>query len=120
MRPFPGPGGKWQVSTEGATIPMWSRPRHELLYYTLDQKIMVAPYTVDGDSFRADKPRPWSEAPLPARPPGPRAFDLHPDGQRFAVIGAPPGQAEVRQDKVVFILNFFDYLRRIAPAQQSR
>ena len=46
---------------------------------------------------------------------GPRLFDLHPDGQRFAVIGAPPGHSETKQDKVIFILNFFDYLRRIAP-----
>jgi Tol biopolymer transport system component len=119
VRPFPGPGGKWQVSTEGASNPMWSETRHELFYFALDQRIMVAPYTVEGDSFRADKPRSWSEAPLQVRP-GPRSFDLHPDGQRFAVVSVPPGQPEATEDRVVFILNFFDYLRRIAPPKGSR
>jgi hypothetical protein len=41
-------------------------------------------------------------------------LDLHPDGQRFAVAPAVDESA-VRQDKVVFIFNFFDELRRIAP-----
>src|SRR4029453_14348139 len=57
VRPFPGPGGKWQISTGGGTNPTWSRTRHELFYGTTDQQIMVAPYTVEGDSFRAEKPR---------------------------------------------------------------
>src|SRR5262249_48758082 len=34
VRPFPGPGGKWQISTTGGTYPVWSRTRHELLYRT--------------------------------------------------------------------------------------
>ena len=25
VRPFPGPGGKWQVSTDGGEYPTWSR-----------------------------------------------------------------------------------------------
>ena len=120
VRPFPGPGGKWQVSTEGGRPPKWSRTRHQLFYLGLDRRIMVSSYVVDGDSFRAEKPRPWSEAPLAVRTDAPWAFDLHPDGQRFAVVGAPQGQSEVEQDGVVFILNFFDYLRRIAPPKGSR
>ena len=44
-------------------------------------------------------------------------FDLHPDGQRFAVLRAAEEQAEVKQDKVILIQNFFDELRRIAPAR---
>jgi hypothetical protein len=77
---------------------------------------MVAPYTVDGDSFRAEKPRLWSEVAVPNT----FFLDLHPDGQRFAVISPSQGQSEIKRDKVVFILNFFDYLRRIAPAERSR
>ena len=40
---------------------MWSRNGHELFFETLDNHIMVAAYTVKGDSFVADKPRVWSE-----------------------------------------------------------
>ena len=56
VRPFPGPGGKWQISTNGGGVPTWSRARHELFYAALD-RIMVASYGVEGDSFRAEKPR---------------------------------------------------------------
>ena len=73
---------------------------------------MVATYSAAGDSFRADKPRLWSEAQLLPRG-GTRQFDLHPDGKRFAVLKAPETQAEAKRDKAVLILNFFDELRRI-------
>jgi hypothetical protein len=43
-----------------------------------------------------------------------RSFDLHPDGDRFALAVAPDTPA-AKQDKVTFIFNFFDELRRIAP-----
>jgi len=118
VRPFPEPGGRWQVSTEGGLSSMWSRTRPELFYRALDLRIMVAPYTVDGDEFRAGNAARWSEARILANP---RTvfYDLHPDGQRFAVIGALEAE-EARQDHLVLVLNFFDYLRRIAPAQGSR
>jgi serine/threonine-protein kinase len=115
VRPFPGPGGRWQVSTSGGNFPIWSRIRRELFYLAGDQRIMVAPYTVDGDRFRADKARLWSEGRLSTD----GTFDLHPDGQHFAVVKAPEA-SDAKQDHVVLILNFFDYLRRIAPVQESR
>ena len=118
VRPFPGPGGKWQISTGGGANPTWSRTRHELFYGTPDQRIMVVPYTVEGDSFRAEKPRLWSEGRYSARTSRPsalRSFDLHPDGDRFALAAAPDTQTAAKQDKLVFIFNFFDELRRIAP-----
>ena len=61
VRAFPDKGGKWQISNSGGTYPMWSRNGHELFFETLDNHIMVAAYTVKGDSFVADKPRVWSE-----------------------------------------------------------
>ncbi len=113
VRPFPGPGGKWQVSTVGGRLPTWSRSRKELLYLGEDGRILVAGYTVEGDSFRAEKPRVWSRGPVPQSSFG--TYDLHPDGERVAVLKASGEEAEARRDKVVFIQNFFDELRRIAP-----
>jgi Tol biopolymer transport system component len=114
VRPFPGPGGKWQISTDGGTYPTWSRTRQELFYGGSDNHLMVTSYATDGNSFKADKPRVWSQRRFMTRPG--RSFDLHPDGERFALAAAPENQAAVRQDKLVFIFNFFDELRRIAPA----
>ncbi len=115
VRPFPGPGGKWQVSTAGGLVPTWSRTRRELFYSAPGNRIMVATYTVDGDSFHAAKPSVWSETPFAPRPLLQRSFDLHPDGDRFALAAAPDAQNVVKLDKVVFIFNFFDELRRLAP-----
>ena len=88
VRPFPGPGGKWPVSTGGGTFPTWSRNRKELFYRASDGTLMVAAYAAEGDSFRAEKPRQWSPGLVPFRA-GIRTFDLHPDGQRFAVPKEP-------------------------------
>ena len=42
-------------------------------------------------------------------------FDLHPDGERFALVAMPETQTEARPDKVIVVFSFFDELRRIAP-----
>jgi serine/threonine-protein kinase len=116
VRPFPGTGGKWQISTGGGAYPTWSRTKHEL-FYSLNGQIMVAPFAVTGDTFRAEKPRRWSDGRYLERA-GNRGFDLHPDGERVALAVAPAAQtpSDTKQDTVVFIFNFFDELRRIAPA----
>ena len=77
---------------------------------------MVASYTVDGDAFRPDRPRLWSDKRFGFEPQ--RTFDLHPDGDRFALPPVPEGQVEGKQDKVVFLFNFFDELRRLAPVRK--
>jgi hypothetical protein len=78
---------------------------------------MVAPYSVEGDSFRIQKPQIWSEARFTQRSGSTRSFDLHPDGERVALAPIPETQAEGKQDKVVFVFNFFDELLRIAPVK---
>jgi serine/threonine-protein kinase len=114
VRPFPGPGGKWQISSGGGDYVQWCRTGAELLYTAPDQRVMVVPYAVEADSFRAGRPRFWSEGRFATRPRR-RSFDLHPDGARIAAA-AVRGSEAVVHDRVVFISNFFDELRRLAPA----
>ncbi len=115
VRPFPGPGGLWKVSNGGAGWPLWSATARELLFLNPNQfKVMYAPYTVVGDSFRADKPQVWS--PTGYRSVGGGGFGpyaLHPDGKRLALAAADQ-TAQVVQDRVVIIEHFFEYLRKIA------
>jgi hypothetical protein len=75
---------------------------------------MVAPYSVIGESFRADTPQLWSPTNFQGASATNAAYDLHPDGKRLAVLAAQD-QASGVQDKVVFVFNFADYLRKIAP-----
>ena len=114
VRPFPGPGGQWQVSIRGGKNPTWSRSRPEL-FYAIDGQIMVVDYAVDGDAFRAGKPRLLADQRHQTRGPN-RTFDLHPDGERFVLAPAAAAADSAPLDRVVLFFNFFDALRRSAPA----
>ena len=41
VRPHPGPGGKYLVSTTGGSQPMWRRDGNELFYISADRKLMA-------------------------------------------------------------------------------
>jgi Tol biopolymer transport system component len=116
VRPFPGPGGKWQISTGGGEHPKWSRNGKELFYRAEDSKIMVVTYTAPGDSFHADKPQLWSPSQFTDRGSGILNFDLHPDGKRFAVLKAPGTEQAAAVNKVSIVLNWFEELKRRVPA----
>ena len=107
MRPFPGPGGKWQISTSGGNMPTWAENGRELFYRTLDSRIMVVSYTVEGDSFRAGWPRLWSEGQFTGRG-DTHNFTLHPDGKRFAVLKAAEDTEAQKVTHVKLVLNWFD------------
>jgi Tol biopolymer transport system component len=114
VRPFPGPGGKWQISTGGGVIPKWSRNGKELFFRTADDKIMVATYTAFGDSFHADKPQLWSPGQFTDLGINSN-FDVHPDGKRFAVLKASGTDQAAAVNKVNFVFNFFDEIGRKVP-----
>jgi serine/threonine-protein kinase len=122
VRPFPGPGGRWQISTNGGISPVWSPKGKEVFYEEPEEsKIMVAAYTASEGAFQPEKPRPWSSAsvPLVSVPPlpGGRHFDVSLDGRRLAVLlkTSDQAQAAANGDHLTFLLNFTDELRRIAP-----
>jgi serine/threonine protein kinase len=111
VRPFPGPGSKWPISTGGGRYPIWSKTNRELFYLTLDSHIMVLNYTSSGESFVPGRSHLWSEKQI-----SPTWPDLAPDGKRFAVVLTPEANtAERGSAHVTFLLNFFDELRRRVP-----
>jgi serine/threonine-protein kinase len=117
VRAFPDKGGKWQASSGGGMFPVWSRDGRELFFCSLDNQIMVASYSVKGDSFAADKPRIWSEARLANLGLSP-TYDVAPDGKRIAALMPAEGQEDQKaQSHIIFLQNFFDELRRRAPVQ---
>jgi eukaryotic-like serine/threonine-protein kinase len=112
VRPFPGPVGQWQISTAGGQYPLWSRDGRELVYETLDGRVMAVSYSAKHGSFTFDKPRLWSETRVLNMGVAPM-YDLAPDGKRLA--------ARLADDEVMhlsFLLNFFDELRRRAPVSE--
>jgi serine/threonine-protein kinase len=114
VRPYPGPGGKWQISTGGGDDPTWSPVQREFFFAAGDSRMMVAPFSVSGASFQAEKPRVWADKKFLARPrPPSRDVAIHPDGKRFAFASAQDGGDE-KVDQLVLVFDFFDELRRAA------
>jgi len=114
VRPFPGPGGKWKVSTAGGKFPAWSRATHEILFLGGDDHIMAASYTIDGNSFSAGKPRMWSPTPV-QRMGVEQNFDMSPDGKRVVMFPRPAAAESQGNLHATFLLNFFDEVRRRVP-----
>jgi serine/threonine protein kinase len=50
VRPFPGPGAKWQVSTNGGVAPQWKSTGREI-YYQYSGKVMAADVNGSGQTF---------------------------------------------------------------------
>lgn len=86
VAPFPGPGGKWQVSTAGGDWPRWRRDGKEIFYLAPapDNKLMVAAVNGVGSAFEIGAVRPLIDTRAPVRN-ALRVYDISPDGQRFLV-----------------------------------
>ena len=118
VRAFPDRGGRWQVSSAGGSYPLWSPNGRELFFRTGDNQIMVANYTFKADSFVPDKPRLWSDKRLlNFGLIGTASYDIAPDGNRIAALmPVETSESQQAQNHVIFLMNFFDELRRKVPA----
>ena len=76
VQPYPGPGGKWQISTEGGTEPVWNRNGRELFYRSGDK--MMAVDIATQPSFAAGKPRMLFEGPYVPTPATSPTTTYHP------------------------------------------
>ena len=112
VQPFPGPGGKRQISIDGGTEPMWN-PNGGELFYRLGRKFIAVPVGLQ-PTFSAGKPVTLFEADyaaseFPLTSPG---YDVSHDGQRFLVakdVEPPPTQINV-------VVNWIEEVKRRVPA----
>src|SRR5262249_22305576 len=84
VQPYPGPGGKIQVSTEGGAEPVWARSGRELFYRQGDK--MMAVEVTTHPSFSASTPRVLFEGRFTRGHRGHTNYDVSPDGSRFLMI----------------------------------
>jgi Tol biopolymer transport system component len=109
VQPFPGPGGKWLISREGGTDPVWSRTGREL-FYRAGNQIMAVPVTTAGD-FSAGAPRRLFQVPS-HNGESHAPYDVSPDGTWFAIAagdGRVPGELHI-------VLNWFGELASRVPS----
>jgi len=103
VRPYPGPGGKYQISTEGGGEPVWN-PKGRELFYRVGNKMMAVDVTTQG-AFSAGKPRVLFEGAYVGTPRSLPNYDVSPDGQRFLMLkgyrASPSPYANQRRAELV-------------------
>jgi len=120
VRPFPGPGGKWQISTEGGSGVAWSPKGNEIFYRTGPQSEKRMAVDVQTQpTFSAGKPRLLFEAPMVSvQPLGGLAADysVSPDGQRFLMVRATE-QPQTAAAQINVVFNWFEELKKKVPVK---
>jgi serine/threonine-protein kinase len=112
MRPFPGPGEEWTISTAGGNEPVWARKAGRLFYRQGDAMMAVdittAPAVVVGKPRRLfDRPYYRSSSFWPN-------YDVTPDGRRLLMIkGGAPGDSR----RINVVLNWFEELKQRVPVK---
>ena len=112
VQPYPGPGVKWPISTEGGTEPRWSADGREL-FYRLGDKMMVVEVQSE-PTFTSGRPQLVFEGPYLRDRFATSNYDISPDGQRFLMIKAVE-EEEGQQDQINVVLNWFEELKRLVP-----
>jgi Tol biopolymer transport system component len=112
VQPYPGPGGKWQISTEGGMEPMWNPNGRELFYRSGDKMMAVDIGTQP--AFSPGTPRMLFEGRYEMAPIPITNYDVSPDGQRFLMI-KPTEQAQAAPTQINVVLNWFEELKQKVP-----
>jgi len=114
VQPFPGPGSKSQVSTEGGTNPAWDRSGREIFYRSEDRVMAV---TVETDpALRLSKPTLLFEERFLQEAEGVVGFaqyDVAPDDEHFVMI-----RDESLVSRIHIVLNWAEELKQQVPARK--
>ncbi|MEO8190582.1 MAG: protein kinase [Acidobacteriota bacterium] len=95
VQPFPGPGGKWQISSAGGNQPVWGRDGKAVYYVTLDGRLMRVAVRTD-PSFETEEPHTLF-SPRMRRTLIPQ-YAVFPDGERLLInsLAAPDVADSIR------------------------
>jgi eukaryotic-like serine/threonine-protein kinase len=103
VAPFPGPGGKWQVSSSGGRMPRWRRDGRELYFFAEDDTLMAAEVEASQQKFEVKNVRPLFHVNLaPESRERSGSFDVTADGSRF-IINTSSDEA---QSPITLVLNW--------------
>jgi Tol biopolymer transport system component len=113
VRPFPGPGEKWTVSSDGGNEPVWARKSKELFYRSGDAMMVVDVAT--NPSFSVGKPRQLFQKPYERSGAYWANYDVTADGQQLLMV---KGAEQIRlPSQMNIVLNWFEDLKQRAPVK---
>ena len=113
VQPYPGPGGKYQISSEGGAEPVWN-PTGKELFYRSGNKMMAVDITTQ-PSFSAGKPKMLFEGPYLPTPLTFPNYDVSLDGQRFLMIKPAEQNSSSSLTQIVVVQNWFEELKQKVP-----
>jgi serine/threonine-protein kinase len=108
VAPFPGPGPRHQVSTDGGTEPLWSKDGREL-FFQQGSRLMGVTVT-PGAAFSASNPKVVHEGRFLRTVNGNTSFSVTPDGKRFLRIQKVEPDRPITRVELVF--NWFSEARQ--------
>ena len=87
VQPFPGPSGKWQISTGGGVTPRWSHDGREVFYLAPDGALMATRVSVSSDGQALEPGAPARLFRVPIVPSGgnTQQYAVATDNQRFLI-----------------------------------
>jgi serine/threonine-protein kinase len=125
VRPFPEVNkGKWQMSTGGGSLPVWSPDGRELFYRSGDTIMTLTVKTKP--TFSAGKPEPLARKITDWETVASglslyNLWDISPDGKRFLVIrsaeSAASASGAATPAKINIVLNWFEELKQRVPVK---
>jgi serine/threonine protein kinase/Tol biopolymer transport system component len=101
VRPYPGLGRKWVISSGGGSFPCWARSGREMFYVSGDNKMMMVPVRTEGE-LTPGTPRPLFTMPADG------GYTVSPDGRGFAMIKRSPKESAPPQ--IVVVPGWFEEL----------
>ena len=112
--PFPGPGGRIQISNEGGTEPRWRRDSTEIFYVGPRQTLMAAAVNGRNADFEVGTVSRLFEAAFRTENyqgygPG-SVYDVAPDGQRF-LANVVTGTERPSETPLTIVTNWTSFLR---------
>ena len=99
VQPFPGQGGRRQISSGGGRQPLWRKDGRELFYLTPTRVLMSVAVEL-GPPMRFSLPKKLFNARVLVQPTARNLYLPAPDGQRFFTI-SPVGEGRVGTTTVV-------------------
>jgi Tol biopolymer transport system component len=111
VRPYPGPGEKWPISTGGGNEPVWRRDGRQLFYRVGDAMMAVDIQT--SPAFSAGKPRTLFDKPYERSNALWANYDAAPDNRHLLMVRRETPSAPVTRINVV--LNWVDDLKQKLP-----
>jgi serine/threonine protein kinase/Tol biopolymer transport system component len=121
VQPYPGPGERHLISTNGGVQPAWSGNGGELFYVQgggFDPgggaTALMSVSVTTGPAFQAGRPEKMFENTALLTPWG-RSYDVSPDGRRFLLTVTEEATTNLAPAQMIFVQHWFEELKRLVP-----